>query len=175
MKKFLRIVALATGVTIVFLGSFLIWREIAYPTPYRTSVQKSGLDRALVYSVIKAESKFNKKAISRAGAVGLMQILPQTAQFVCEREKIDYDENRLIEGEYNILLGSKYLQYLLERFTALETVLAAYNAGEGTVSEWLRDEKYSRDGITLNHIPYPETKKYVKKVIKFIKIYSFLY
>ncbi|MBR7186260.1 MAG: lytic transglycosylase domain-containing protein [Clostridia bacterium] len=146
-----------------------------FPQPYRREVEDSGMEPFLVYSVIKAESGFDERAVSRSGAVGLMQLRPSTAQFVCERAKIPYDEARLKEGEYNVRLGCLYLEYLLGRFPVLETALAAYNAGEGTVSDWLKDPSCSPDGLSLARIPYGETRAYVKKVINFWKIYEFYY
>lgn len=146
-----------------------------YPRPFRDSVESSGVEPFLVYAVMKAESSFREDAVSRAGAVGLMQLLPATAEFICKRNGIEYEEERLKEGEYNARLGCAYLKYLLARFPVEETALAAYNAGEGTVSEWLKDETCSLDGLHLDRIPYTETEGYIKKVTKFRKIYKFYY
>lgn len=149
--------------------------RVSYPRPYRETVLKSGLPPALVYAVIKAESDFREDAVSRAGAVGLMQLMPATAEFVCERDGAPFDRERLKEAEYNITLGCKYLTYLFGRFPVTETAICAYNAGEGTVSEWLRDSSVSEDGKTLNEIPYGETRAYVKKILKYRKMYEKLY
>ncbi len=146
-----------------------------FPRPYRELVAASGLDETLVYALIKAESGFDEDAVSRAGAVGLMQLMPATAEFICRREGIAYDRERLTEGEYNLKIGCAYLSYLLDRFPKEETALAAYNAGEGTVSDWLKDESLSSDGMTLSRIPYAETEGYVKKIKKYKKIYVFIY
>ncbi|MGN1077115.1 MAG: lytic transglycosylase domain-containing protein [Candidatus Gallimonas sp.] len=148
---------------------------LSYPRPYRSTVTESRLDPCLVYAVIKAESGFNERALSSAGAVGLMQLKPSTAEFICKRSKIDYREDLLFKGEYNVRLGCMYLFYLLDRFPAEETAVAAYNAGEGTVSLWLQNPQYSDDGRSLKEIPYSETRAYVKKVLKFRKIYDFFY
>lgn len=147
----------------------------SYKRPYREIVQKCGLDENLVYSVMKAESGFDEKATSRAGARGLMQLMPATAKFICEREGLEFDLTRLTEGKYNVRLGCLYLAYLLERFPVEETALCAFNAGEGTVAGWLADSAYSADGVSLDEIPYAETRAYVKKVAKFRKIYDFFY
>lgn len=146
-----------------------------YPRPYFETVKGSGQEPALVYALMKAESGFEEDAVSEAGAIGLMQLLPATAQFVCARERIAYEPERLKEGEYNVLLGCKYLGYLCGRFSCTETALAAYNAGEGTVSRWLADPELSADGITLKAVPYAETREYLKKIAKFRKIYEFYY
>lgn len=149
--------------------------ELSYPRPYRETVSQSGLDPHLVYAVMKAESGFDERALSAAGAVGLMQLKPSTAEFICNRAKIAYEKDMLRIGEYNVKVGCLYLLYLLERFPAEETAIAAYNAGEGTVSAWLKNPKYSEDGRILKEIPYSETRNYLKKILKFRKIYDFFY
>lgn len=147
--------------------------KLSFPRPYRDVVRSFGVDENLVYAVMKAESGFRTDAISSAGAVGLMQIKPSTAQFICDLNGLEFQADRLQQGDYNTELGCRYLQYLMERFDVCETAVAAYNAGEGTVRGWLQKVEYSPDGLTLTSIPYPETANYVKKVIKFRKIYSF--
>ncbi len=173
MKKYLK--RTLYGVLIVALAIFLLFGLFAYAyrRPYRKTVLKYSSCPALAFSVMKAESGFSETAQSEAGAVGLMQLMPGTAKFVCERVGVRYDESRLTEGEYNAMLGCTYLDYLLTRFqNAEKTALAAYNAGEGVVSMWLKNKEYSNDGINLTFIPYSETREYVKKVLKYQKIYS---
>ncbi len=149
--------------------------RLAFPRPHWQQVKNSGLDPALVYAVARAESGFDARAQSRAGACGLMQLLPETAEYICARTGTEYDEEKLFDGAYNLRLGCLYLTYLFARFPVTETALAAYNAGEGVVSDWLKDPTCSSDGAKLSRIPYPETARYVKKVIKFRKIYEFFY
>ena len=175
MKKAVIYGIIAAAAVLVTL--FIVWIAliIAFPRPYRETVEKSGVKASLVYAVIRTESGYDAEVVSRAGAVGLMQLKPSTAEYICEREGVEFDAERLKEGEYNILLGTKYLIYLTERFHDQETALAAYNAGEGTVGIWLKDDEFSSDGETLIKIPYPETAAYVKKVAKFQKIYEILY
>lgn len=162
------------GICVLSAGLFALIR-MSYRRPFRAAVEESGLSPALVYAVIKTESGFDEDAVSRAGAVGLMQLLPSTAEFICRKCGLAFDAEKLKEGEYNIRLGCLYLGYLLERFGVRETALAAYNAGEGTVAAWLNDRRYSADGKTLCAVPYPETEAYIKKVMKFRKIYLFFY
>lgn len=111
------------------------------------------LPHTLLHAVITAESSYNPNAISRAGAVGLMQLMPATAK--------QYGVSNRRDPKQNIYGGSRYLRYLLKLFkNDLTLALAAYNAGEGTV------KKYG------NKIPpYKETRNYVKKVIKYYKKY----
>ena len=175
-KKIILICAAATTVLLIacmLIGYFTL--KSAYPRPYRSEVQASQVSESLVYAVAKAESGFREGAESGAGAIGLMQLMPATAEFICRKERIPFAFERLTEGAYNIRLGSAYLKYLLNRFENEDTALAAYNAGEGTVREWLKREELSCDGKSLTHIPFEETENYVKKVKKFRKIYQFFY
>lgn len=128
--------------------------------------EKYQLDKDLVYAVIECESGFEADAVSKAGACGLMQLMPKTFLWITDTEEGELD---IFDPETNIAAGCKYLKYLYGRFDNLETILAAYNAGEGKVSEWLRNPEYSDDGKNLKIIPYPETSMYVQKVIR---IYS---
>lgn len=148
--------------------------RLSYRRPYREIVAESGVEEGLVFAVMKAESGFRESAVSEAGAVGLMQLLPATADFVCRKNGLSFVPERLSEGSYNVRLGCLYLRYLLERFPE-ETALAAYNAGEGTVTKWLKNSEFTDDGVSLSRIPYPETARYVKKVEKYRKNYLFFY
>jgi soluble lytic murein transglycosylase len=145
----------------------------AYPVTYRDTAEKYYDDWRLALSVMKAESDFNVNAKSSAGACGLMQLLPEIADFIAERERIEtYD---LFIPDDNIRLGCAYLRYLQGKFSDLSAVLAAYNAGEGTVREWLKNEAYSSDGVILRNVPYAETKGYMKKIKKYYTIYRKIY
>lgn len=150
----------------------------AYPRKFKPIVKKYGalyrLDENLVYAVIKTESSFDANAVSQKGAVGLMQIIPPTAEYISAKwfGGENYD---LTDPETNVRYGCKYLAHLIEKFNGVETGLAAYNAGEGRISVWLADENYSDDGKTLKTIPYKETADYVKKVSGRKKVYSLLY
>ena len=126
----------------------------------------SDLNPALVAALIKAESGFDKKAKSEKGAVGLMQLMPETAEYIAG--KVGYKKKIDLESpDCNIYLGTKYLEYLSEKFKDEAAVLCAYNAGEGRVALWLGDEKISSDGVTLDYIPFPETRKYVERISKY--------
>ena len=131
-----------------------------------------GVEEELAFAVIRAESNFRADAVSSAGARGLMQLMPSTAQFIseCIGESLDIDE-----PQDNIRMGIWYIAYLQEKFGEAETALAAYNAGEGAVRQWLRDGRYSEDGRTLVAIPLKETANYVQRVKKFYKCYKILY
>ena len=146
----------------------IIWKYDDFVKEYSL---KYGISPSLVYAVIKCESNFDEKAVSHAGASGLMQLMPKTFEWIIpeleEGETFD-----IFSPRQNIEAGCKYLTYLYKRFKVTETVLAAYNAGEGTVYSWLQNPEYSDDGITLKEIPYSETKIYVNKVMKRFEEYK---
>ncbi|MBO7187575.1 MAG: lytic transglycosylase domain-containing protein, partial [Clostridia bacterium] len=135
--------------------------------------QKNDLSPYLVYAVILAESSFNKNVVSSAGAVGLMQVMPSTAKFIAKNlGEIEYD---LFDAKTNIKFGTYYLRYLLDKFSVLETALLAYNAGEGTVKNWLKNSEYSKDGVSIFNVPFKETREYLEKILKYQKKYQKLY
>lgn len=139
--------------------------------------QKSGLDPALVYSVVKAESSFDPDAKSRAGAVGLMQLTPDTFDWLRSKdeEKTDYGAQDLYTPAVNVRYGCSFLALLLDKYGSTRTALCAYNAGIGTVNGWLKDTAVSKDGKNLDTIPYGETEKYVAAVLENYQNYQKLY
>jgi soluble lytic murein transglycosylase len=120
---------------------------------------RQGVSPYLVASIIFTESRFRKEARSDVGAVGLMQLMPETAREVASRlgHERRLDASRLAEPEVNIALGVAYLKQLQQRFPDRELQLAAYNAGPTVVEEW-RGES--------GPIPYPETRHFVESVIR---------
>ena len=108
--------------------------------------------------------------------MGLMQLMPATVDWAVEKIPIeDFSYDTIQEPETNIQIGCWVLNFLGNQFGENdELIVAAYNAGSGTVSKWLGDTKYSRDGEYLHYIPYGETANYVKKVKAYEKIYSFM-
>lgn len=147
-----------------------------YPLKYKEDIiheaELNNLNPALVASIINAESGFEATAVSSKGAMGLMQIMPQTAKFVAEKLRIDFNEDMLLEPAYNIKIGCYYLNYLNNKFQSQEALLSAYNAGEGVVKTWLKDQNYSVDGINLIKIPYTQTNAYVQKINKILPVYE---
>ncbi len=153
----------------------------AYPLEYTDIVAKEAtanqLDPALVYSVMKVESNFDPDAESHAGAIGLMQLTPDTFEWVQTKLKSDtkYTEADLYTPEINVRYGCKLLSLLLNKYSQKGTALSAYNAGIGTVNSWLKNPDISKDGETLDNIPYAETRKYVDAVLKNYDNYKKLY
>lgn len=152
-----------------------------YPLTFSEYVVKYSdeyeLDKNLVYSIIKAESGFDHQAISPRDAKGLMQILDSTGEWAAEKIKIeDFESSMLLEPETNIRIGCWYIAKLLDQYNQnTELALAAYNAGSGNVSKWLKDTSISKNGKTLDNIPFEETKNYVAKIKKYNNMYKKLY
>ena len=159
----------------IALASVLLILHRLYRRPYLDIVEQCGVEPALIYAIMKAESGFDESAVSKSGAIGLMQLMPSTAEFVGVKYALDRQGRTLYDGRYNVTVGCLYVKYLLERFPDERTAVCAYNAGEGNVSAWLRDPTYSDDGVTLQSIPYAETRCYEKKVYHFKKNYQILY
>ena len=128
---------------------------------------------ALVLAVIKAESSFKKDKISDKGAIGLMQIMPDTAKYISDTFFAGENYDLLSEND-NLLYGVTYINYLYGKFPQTSVMLCAYNAGEGRVTSWLNKKEYSKDGKSLSNIPFKETENYLKKVNLYFKIYGFL-
>jgi len=135
-----------------------------------------GLDPALVAAVIHVESKNDPNALSEKGAMGLMQIMPKTGSWIAGKldDLPDFQEADLYDPGINIRCGCWYLDYLLNRFSDLRLALVAYNAGPGTLKNWLEDESLS-DGKELFEIPYKETAAYVERVFESMEKYRYLY
>jgi soluble lytic murein transglycosylase len=131
----------------------------------RQQAANKHLDAALIAGVIYAETKFDARP-SPAGAQGLMQILPQTAEFLAHRSGAKtFTTADLATPQVNIAYGSYYLRYLLDRYGGSRTLaLAAYNGGEANVNRWLRVARAAGHGFTIDDIPFPETRAYVLKV-----------
>ena len=175
MKKVLVTLLILAVIAPVFAGAYY---TVRYPLKYQTEAasacEEYGLDRALVNSVINAESRFDRRAESSAGALGLMQLMPETAAWLAPSAGLaDFESVDLFDPAVNINLGCFYLKYLLGRFKDTDTALAAYNAGEGNVAVWLKDESMSDGGkIKPEAIPFKETRDYVRRINKYRKVYS---
>ncbi len=155
-----------------------VLQKLIYPQKYDEIIEKYAvmydLPVAFVYAVVKAESDFDSTAVSSAGAVGLMQIMPSTFKWLTERTGEGLPTWRLRDPEVNIRYGCYYLRYLYDIFEDKTLTLAAYNAGIGNVEKWLASEEYSKDG-RLTNIPFEETKNYINRVLRFEETYETLY
>lgn len=165
---------LAAGCALaVLIGGFLAARplvddaikEFTLPLRHedviRQQARDKNLDPALIAAVIYRESKFRDQT-SKAGAKGLMQILPSTADFVAHKSGgVDFEHGDLADPQVNIAYGSWYLRYMLDRYDGNTTAaVAAYNAGESRVDRW------GGSGLAVDEIGFPETKQYARDVLE---------
>jgi len=143
-----------------------------FPMPFKTEVMaasgKTDVDSALIWAVMKRESKFNPAAISSSGAVGVMQIMPSTAEYIAKKEKIPQFD--LCLPADNIMIGAYQLNNLLRQFDAdIVHAVAAYNAGATNVRSWCRRVEDKANWV--EDIPYPETREFVRCVIENCYVY----
>ena len=165
---------------IAFLNIPLRIQKIIYKKDYKEYVQKYAqeynVDENLIYALIKAESNFNSNAKSSKDAIGLMQLMESTAQDVCKKTdlQISSDElsEKLLEPDININIGTKYLSILIQKYGNIEIAITAYNAGIGTVDNWIEKGIINSDGSNVENIPYKETNNYVRKILRDYKIYT---
>ena len=167
-------------IVIAFLmNSTFVWK-LFYPLPYQKEIfyyaPQAGLDPYLVAAVARTESKFNSEAVSSQGAVGVMQLMPDTAKWIAETSGIKFEKDKLSEPDYNIRLGTLYLANLLTEFeNNIILALASYNGGRGRVRQWLEEDRWSGELETISDIPYGETREFVKRVLRSYRIYSEIY
>ena len=133
----------------------------------RQQAEDKGLDPSLIAAVIYTESRFRDQT-SHAGAKGLMQLMPRTADYIAQKSGgTAFEQGDLATPQVNIAYGSWYLRYLLHKYGGREILaLAAYNAGEGKVDEWVAHASARGERFRVaRHIPFPETRRYVQQVL----------
>ncbi|WP_334129026.1 lytic transglycosylase domain-containing protein [Sneathiella sp.] len=151
--------------------------EINWPTP-SLALQNPPVEEALMLAIARQESSFAPDAISRAGARGLMQLMPGTAEQVSRKLNVSYSQDLLIaDPAYNVLLGSNYLASLIAAYNGSYVLaIAAYNAGPSNVNRWISEHGDPRTGAIdsidwIEFIPFGETRNYVQRVIENLQIY----
>jgi len=155
--------------------------KLVYPMKHKEFVfrysKDYNIDPLLVFSIIKAESGFDKDAVSYRNAMGLMQITEETAVWGASEIGIEnFSVRDLFDPEINIKIGCWYLNRLMKEFdNDLDLIIAAYNGGSGNVKKWLKDSRYSSSPNKLDIIPFRETERYLKKVKNNYYIYKKLY
>ena len=171
---------------LIGLGTAVLMDRLAertgrvYPMEYteliRSHAAEQGLEPAYVAAVILAESSYNPQAVSSVNAQGLMQIMPETGEWIAGKFDERYVEGCLFDPDTNIRYGCWYLGYLLRRYDGDKTCsTAAYHSGQGTVDGWLKNPEYSADGRTLNVIGGPRANTYVGRVLEYYEKYTELY
>lgn len=177
------IIAVAVGLGYVYEKVLSTIEKKAYPLIYEEFVDKYaeeyGVPREIVYSIINTESNFKSNAESHKGAIGLMQITPDTFTWLMTKTGEKLAEGMLYDPQTNIKYGAYFLKYLFTEFETLDDnwnlVFAAYNAGLNRVKgDWMKKPEYIIDGKIV-YIPFEETRNYIEKVNKGIETYRRLY
>lgn len=182
-KKFKRrrrllLLLLVVVIGILFIRSEWLGRTI-YPIYYKEEIIRNAnlyqLDPLLVASIIRVESNFKPEAVSPKGALGIMQLMPDTAEWILKKENFGSvtveDVGR--KPDVGIRLGTWYIQDLLRQFDGnLVVSLAAYNAGPGNVRQWLKNKTWSGEESTIGDIPFGETRHYVQRVLYYYGKYK---
>ena len=173
-KKIIAIIIFIVLVIIIINArTFVI--KLMYPKKYSEYVEKYAnvyeIDSNLTYAIIKVESNFNEKSISSKGAIGLMQLMEETANEIADELKM---VNRdLTNPEININIGVAYLEKLLKKYEYnYNMALVAYNAGIGNVSNWIENGVIQQNGENIENVPYLETNNYVRKILRAYEIYK---
>ena len=159
---------------------------LLYPQGYKKEVRyflklyKSKLPENYIYALIRQESLFNEKAISWAGAQGLMQIMPFTAKFICKKLKLNYNFYNLTQPNYNLRLGIWYADFLYKKLKNLALVSGAYNAGPRNIYRFIGNTTPCYSSLEFLElvdfsVKYPETRNYIFKVLKNFYIYNAIY
>ena len=173
--------AVVAAVAFALVGGWsFVERSYIYPYDYRSYIETSAaqqrLDPFLVAAVIKNESKFRSDAASDGGAVGLMQLMPQTAAWIAGQLGEPFTEDYLYDPALNIRYGVWYLAELEREFGGNDILaLAAYNAGRGNVRDWMERSHWTDQFDEIDAIPYPETRLYVRRVLEDREQYKRLY
>lgn len=155
-------------------------QKMYYPYPYRPTVEKYaklyGVDPFLVIAVIRAESNFIPQSESHKGAQGLMQLMPDTADWIARTmgDK-SFSQEELKDPEKNIQYGTWYLASLQKEFKNTTLTVAAYNGGRGHVNEWINNRQLDLNHLRVEDIPFQETRQYVQRVLQFHTKYKELY
>lgn len=174
-RKFYLIITLVLIIGVALNTKTIL--KFIFPIHYEEYVYKYSkeydIDPNLVFAIMKTESKFFPYAKSHKDAKGLMQISDGTQKWAME--DINLHNTNIFDPKVNIQIGCWYINKLFEQFDDMDLVIAAYNGGSGNVDKWLKDDRYSYNGINLTSIPFKETKNYVDKVKKSYKIYKMLY
>ena len=188
-KRTLVIILIITCAILIGVATDIVWsrfKEHEFPLAYIEPVEKYsaeyGIPKEIIFAIIKTESNFNTAAISRVGALGLMQMMPSTFEWLTGDEHLNehLPSVSLATPETSIKYGTYYISYLRDRFFSerevdWDIIFAAYNGGEGNVEKWLADPELVNENGNLVNIPFPETRSYISKVNSAIDTYKQLY
>jgi soluble lytic murein transglycosylase len=179
-KKLILILLLVLLLGVLFYQSNWLGRMM-YPIKYRAEIDASAaefrVDPLLIAAIIRVESNYKPELVSNKGAIGLMQIMPDTAQWILAMEGFSsLNMDALYDPKSNIRMGAKYIELLNRQFNSnLAEVLASYNAGPGNVSKWRESNIWDGKMESINQIRFWETRKYVDRVFYYYKKYQKTY
>ena len=159
--------------TLVLMGAVTALCPLRYRSEVRLCAVAFDLSPPLVLAMVEAESGGDPLAVSREGALGLLQLMPSTFEEAKNELSLAADASPM-EPSVNLLCGAWYFSALLEEFRHVEVALAAYNAGPTRVRQWLKDHSLSSDGEHLDHVPYPETENYIRRVLILEELFQFV-
>ncbi len=169
-----------TGINAMITGDMWNQLTVRFPLAYQEQITRLALDTqvepTLIYAIARQESAFDERAKSPVGAMGLMQLMPKTAQYTAKKFGVKHtDISDLLDAEHNMRLGSHYLKHLLAQFDGNRILAAAaYNAGPHRVSRWLSEAGKERPhDVWIETIPFYETRHYVQNVLCFSVIYGY--
>lgn len=171
MKIFAKVLIFLLIVLLIVVG--IVYASVYFTLnrnhePYIPLIEKYseevGLDEELLAAIIKVESGFNPKAKSNMDAVGLMQLLPDTAQWMADKLDMEYSEEDLLDPEKNIKLGTYYFKYLFDMYKSEDLAILAYNGGLGNVNKWLENGTITNSPSSYDNVPIYETKTYLTRI-----------
>lgn len=169
----------STGIQTMMKGNLFDNLTARFPLAYEGEVKRiatlTDITPTLIFAITRQESAFDTQAKSSAGALGLMQLMPATAEEIAKKAKLKHKTQDLLNPSHNLYLGSQFLSRLLERYNGNRIlVAAAYNAGPGRVKEWLAESSQTRPfDVWIETIPFQETRNYVQNVLSFSVIYGY--
>lgn len=169
------LVALALGISYLVVAYQTSRQNIAYQEKIEKYAGDYNLDPLLVASLVKVESDYNNEAKSSQNAVGLMQLIDDTAKHAAELTGEKYYPDKLKDPDYNLNLGVAYFSYLDDYYGNDNLAIAAYNAGLGNVDKWIEEGKITREDLDFEDIPNDETRKYVARVNATYDVYKKFY
>lgn len=162
---------LAVGLMKLDLSAFRSY-PVKYVSEIRAAASENSIPAPYIAAIIMAESSYRTDAVSSVGARGLMQIMPDTGEWIAGKFDDAFSADSLFTAEVSIKYGAWYLGFLMDRYGGdMRCATAAYHAGQGTVDKWLKNPEYSADGLTLTKIGYDSTNTYVDRVLKYYEYY----
>lgn len=185
MKKLVKVLTILIIILLIYFVLFKIIKidnivmKKMYPLKYSNYVEEYSkeynVDSYLVYAIIKAESNFDENAKSKSNAVGLMQIMENTAMEIANKMDLKINKEDLFNPDLNIKIGLKYFRDLLNKYNNYYLAIIAYNAGIGNVDKWIEEGVIKQDASDIENVPFRETNNYVRKILRDYDIYKKLY